>query len=76
MRRKFFLIFCLIPFALVMIMLSVSNRHYVTFFLDPLGTADLSSSFRLPFFLFIFLFIFFGMLLGQVILWLKRRGFL
>ncbi len=65
-------LFFVVPIAIVLILLSVANRHWVTFSLDPLNTETPAFSISLPFFAFIFAALIIGALIGSCLTWLSQ----
>ena len=61
-----------VPLAIVLIVLSVANRHLVTFNMDPINPAQPFLSFTMPFFVFLFLALLAGLLLGSVFTWFSQ----
>lgn len=72
MMRKLIFLFIALPVAVILILLSVANRHPVRLGLDPFNTADPVLSFTLPFFAFLFIALFTGMIIGSVATWFKQ----
>lgn len=70
--RKFFNLFFFVPIAIILILLSVANRHFVTFGIDPLNTQDPAFSISLPFFVFIFAALIIGLVLGASLTWVAQ----
>ena len=67
-----------VPLAIVLIVLSVANRHPVTFNLDPINPTQPFLAFTLPFFVFLFLALLSGLFLGSIFNWFyqsKHRKF-
>ena len=62
----------LIPIAIVLIVLSVANRHAVTMALNPFRPEDQLLSVTLPFFVFMFLALICGMLIGSTATWFAQ----
>jgi uncharacterized integral membrane protein len=69
--RRFLTLFILVPIAIVVITLSVANRHNVTFSLDPFG-APPTLSFAAPLFVFLFAALVLGVVFGGVATWLRQ----
>jgi hypothetical protein len=69
--RRFFFLFVLIPLAIVLIALSVANRHSVVFSLDPVGTLP-ALAFTVPLFVLLFAALGIGVLAGGVATWLRQ----
>lgn len=65
-------LFFVVPIAIVLILLSVANRHWVTFSLDPLNTEAPAFAVSLPFFVFIFAALFVGALIGSCLTWVSQ----
>ena len=70
--RKLVNLVIFVPLALVLVLLSVANRQYVTFSLDPTSAETPILSFSLPFFVFLFIALFIGILLGGTLTWVKQ----
>jgi len=70
--RKLINLLILVPVAVVLIVLSVANRHSVSLSLDPFNTEAPAIAFSLPFFVFLFAAVMCGMVLGSVATWLKQ----
>ena len=76
--KKLFSLLIYAPIAIVLIILSVANRHWVVFNLDPINPAQPFLSVSLPFFVFLFAALLAGLLLGGMITWFtqsKHRKF-
>lgn len=71
MKKLLNLIF-FIPLAVVLILLSVANRHPVSFILDPLNPEQPYWSFELPFFVYLFIALMIGMIMGAIATWLGQ----
>ena len=63
----------LIPIAIVLIVLSVTNRQVVTFGLDPFNIENPVLSLSLPFFMFLFMAMILGIVIGSTVTWLRQR---
>jgi NADH:ubiquinone oxidoreductase subunit 3 (subunit A) len=61
-----------IPVAIVLIVLSVANRHVVTLALNPFRPEDNLLSLSLPFFVFLFLALLIGVVVGSFATWLTQ----
>jgi uncharacterized membrane protein (DUF106 family) len=61
-----------IPVAIVLIVLSVANRHVVTLALNPFRPEDNLLSLSLPFFVFLFLALLIGVVIGSFATWLTQ----
>ena len=70
--RKLLNLFFVVPVAIVLIFLSVANRHWVTFSLDPLNTEAPAFAISLPFFVFIFATLMIGALIGACLTWFSQ----
>jgi len=70
--RKFMNLIFLAPIAIIMILLSVANRHWVTFSLDPLNTEAPALALSLPFFIFIFAALIIGAIIGSCLTWFTQ----
>jgi uncharacterized membrane protein (DUF106 family) len=62
----------LVPIAIVLIVLSVANRHAVTLALNPFRPEDMVMSLTLPFFVFLFLALIVGIVIGSVATWFSQ----
>lgn len=62
----------LLPLAIVLILVSVANRQWVRFSLDPLNSENPAVSLELPFFVFLFLALLAGMMIGGILVWLSQ----
>ena len=72
MLKRLISLVILIPLAIVIVVLSVANRHAVTLALNPFNPADPVLSVTLPFFVFLFLALIFGLLIGAFVTWLNQ----
>jgi len=72
MIRRLVQILIVLPLAVILIVLSVANRHPVTISLDPFGGAEPSLSVTLPLFLVIFIALFIGVVVGGVAAWARQ----
>lgn len=63
-----------IPVAAAAILLSVANRHLVTFSLDPSAAKPPFMSFELPLYLLLFAALICGILLGGAFAWVGQNG--
>ena len=71
MMRRFIVFVVLVPLAIVLIFLSVANRHQVIFSLDPLGQST-AISWSVPLFVVFFAALVLGILVGGVATWLGQ----
>ncbi len=60
------------PIAIVLIVLSVANRHSVTFNLDPINPEQPFLAVTLPFFVFLFAALFAGLVIGSISTWFSQ----
>lgn len=72
MIRKAFNILILAPLAIVLIVLSVANRHIVPLALNPFRPDDSLLRIEAPFFVFLFAALILGMLLGALVTWFAQ----
>jgi len=70
--RKIFNYLVLVPIGILLILISVANRQWVRFSVDPINSETPLLSFELPFFVFLFLMLFAGMILGSMLTWVKQ----
>jgi uncharacterized integral membrane protein len=71
MRRFLFLV-VLLPLAVVIILLSVANRHSVTVSLDPFHSTAPALSFTAPLFVIFFVALAAGIVIGGIAAWLRQ----
>ena len=62
-----FIIF--VPIAIILIVLSVANRHAVTLALNPFRPEDSLLALTLPLFVFLFLALIAGVIIGSAVTW-------
>ena len=67
--RKLLNFIVLLPVGIILIALSVANRHSVRFSFDPLNPESPFLSFSMPFFVYLFLALLVGMLIGGMATW-------
>lgn len=70
--RKLVSLLILLPVAIVLIVLSVANRHSVVFNLDPINPEQPFLSLTLPFFVFLFAAVLAGMVVGSMATWFAQ----
>ena len=70
--RKFFNIFFWIPLGIVLVLLSVANREWVTFSFDPTSTQAPALFVSLPLFVLLFAALAIGVFIGSSITWAKQ----
>jgi uncharacterized integral membrane protein len=70
--KKLFSLLVFAPIAIVLIALSVANRHPVQFSLDPINTNQPFLAVSLPFFVFLFIALLTGLILGGMVTWLSQ----
>lgn len=61
-----------IPIAILLILLSVANRHWVMFSIDPLNTEAPAFAISLPFFVYIFMALIIGAIIGSCLTWFAQ----
>lgn len=61
-----------VPVAIILIVLSVANRHLVTLALNPFRPEDGVLALSLPFFVFLFIALMIGVLIGSTATWLAQ----
>lgn len=69
MTKKLINIVILLPIAVILIVLSVANRHAVTLAFNPFDPADPVLSISAPFFVYVFVAVIVGMLIGSALTW-------
>lgn len=62
----------LVPLAIILIVLSVANRHLVTLSLNPFQPDDQALALSAPFFLFLFAALIAGLIIGSVATWFSQ----
>lgn len=72
MFRKLANLFILLPLGVVLIVLSVANRHVVTFAFNPFRPEDEALAVQGPFFVFLFVALMFGMVVGSLATWFSQ----
>lgn len=72
MIRRLVQILIFLPLAIILIVLSVANRHAVTISLDPFGGAEPAVSVSLPLFVVIFGALFIGVVIGGAAAWASQ----
>ncbi len=70
--RRFLYLFVVLPIALIVIALSVANRGWVTFSLDPIGPAAPGWSLSAPLFAFLFAAVALGIVIGGIATWFRQ----
>ncbi len=61
-----------VPIAVVVIAISVANRHEVVFSLDPFDATDPALSFELPLYWLLFAAAVIGLLVGGMATWVRQ----
>mgnify|MGYP001825875202 FL=1 len=72
MTRKLINIIILVPVAIILIVLSVANRNWVTLALNPFDPGDTVLSVGAPFFVFLFVALMIGMVVGSLATWFRQ----
>jgi uncharacterized integral membrane protein len=70
--RKIINLVFFVPIAILLILLSVANRHWVSFSIDPLNTENPAFSISLPFFVFMFGMLIIGAIIGASLTWISQ----
>ncbi len=65
----------LAPVGVLLIVLSVANRHDVTLRLDPFNAAEPALALTLPFFVFVFAALLVGLVIGGAAVWFRQGRF-
>ena len=71
MKKLFNFIF-LLPLGIFLILISVANRQFVRFSLDPLSVDTPALSIELPLFVLLFVALILGLLLGGMLVWISQ----
>lgn len=69
---RFIKLLVLIPVAVVLVVLSVANRHFVTLALNPFRPDDALLSVSLPLFVFLFIALITGVIIGSLVTWFAQ----
>ncbi|MCX8995768.1 DUF1049 domain-containing protein [Rhizobiaceae bacterium BDR2-2] len=72
MIRKLANLFVLLPLGIVLIVLSVANRHSVSLAFNPFRPEDEALAISAPFFVFLFLALILGMVIGSLVTWFSQ----
>lgn len=72
MTKKLINLVILLPVAIILIVLSVANRHFVTLALNPFDPADPVLSLTAPFFVYLFLAVILGAIVGSSLTWFAQ----
>lgn len=72
MLQRLFLIFVVVPLAIVLVVFAVANRHPVTVSLDPFGSDAPSLTATVPLFLLILLLLALGVIFGGLSTWMGQ----
>lgn len=72
MIMRFVKLIVFVPIAIVLIVLSVANRHPVTVALNPFRPEDNVIALTLPLFILLFLVLMIGVVLGSLVTWLSQ----
>ncbi|UVC09091.1 LapA family protein [Rhizobium sp. TH2] len=69
---RFIKLIVLVPIAIILVVLSVANRHFVTLALNPFRPDDALLSVSLPLFVFLFIALMAGVILGSLVTWFAQ----
>lgn len=72
MVKKLANLIILVPLAIVLVLLSVANRHVVGLAFNPFRPEDQALSVHAPFFVFLFAALILGMVIGAVVTWFTQ----
>lgn len=72
MVMRFVKLVIFVPIAIVLIVLSVANRHPVTVALNPFRPEDNVIALTLPLFVLLFLVLMIGVVLGSMVTWFAQ----
>jgi uncharacterized integral membrane protein len=73
MVRRIFVLFILMPLALVIVALAVANRQAVTVSFDPFSSINPAFALTLPLYLLAFFLLICGVVIGGIAAWLRQR---
>lgn len=72
MIRKLVNLFIFVPVAIILIILSVANRHEVMLAFNPFQPEDERLALHAPFFVFLFVTLMVGMIIGSLVTWFAQ----
>lgn len=72
---RFVKLIVLVPIAVILVVLSVANRHFVTLALNPFRPDDSLLSLSLPLFVFLFVALMLGVILGSLATWFAQSKY-
>lgn len=72
MIRKLANLFIFLPVGILLVVLSVANRHSVALALNPFNPEDGQLSVAAPFFVFLFVALMLGMIIGSLATWFSQ----
>ena len=72
MVKRLIAVVILVPVAIVVIALSVANRHSVSLTLDPFNPGDPALSYSAPLFVWLFVAFLVGLAVGGLAMWLGQ----
>ncbi|HET7412158.1 MAG TPA: DUF1049 domain-containing protein [Pararhizobium sp.] len=72
MAARIVKIVILVPVAVILIVLTVANRHAVTFALNPFNPSDQVLAATAPFFVFLYVALIIGVIIGSFATWLNQ----
>lgn len=75
MLKRIIYLVVLAPLAILIVLLSVANRHVVTLAFNPFNPADSMLSASMPFFVFLFASLMAGVLIGSFVTWLAQSKY-
>ena len=70
--KKLLSLLVFLPIAIILIVLSVANRHPVVFNFDPINPEVPFLAVTLPFFLYLFIAVLLGMVIGSMATWFTQ----
>ncbi len=72
MVKRLIKLVILVPLGVLIVVLSVANRHTVRLALNPFNPDDSLLAISLPFFIFMFIALMSGVLIGSVATWFSQ----
>ena len=72
MLQKLFMMFVVVPLAIILVVFAVANRHPVAVSFDPFGSDAPALTATLPLFILILLLLGLGVLIGGFMTWLSQ----
>lgn len=75
MTKRLLTLIIAVPLAVILIVLSVANRHAVSVTLDPFAADNPALTYSAPLFLWIIIAFAFGIIIGGLLTWFTQRRY-